>query len=44
MDATGEQDFGSIDLFQAEEARYRLSGDFGLIALESDLPALELTE
>ena len=44
VDATGQPDFGSFDQFEVEGARYRLSGDFGLIALEADPPTLELTE
>ncbi|GAA1768250.1 hypothetical protein GCM10009747_31320 [Agromyces humatus] len=44
VDATGQPDFGSLDEFGVEGASYRLSGNFGLVAFESDLPTLELTE
>lgn len=44
MDATGQPDFGSFDQFKVEGEKYRLSGDFGLIIIESDPPVLELAE
>ena len=44
VDATGQPDFGSFDQFEVEGAGCRLSGDFGLIEVQSDLPTLELTE
>lgn len=44
VDETAQPDFGSFDEVEVEGASYRLSGDFGHIVVESDLPTLELTE
>ena len=44
VEATGQPDFGSFDQFEVDGARYRLSGDFGLITVDADMPTLELTE
>lgn len=43
VDASGEQDFGSVDAFEVSEGQYVLEGDFGRLEVSSDPPVLELT-
>ncbi|PUB31810.1 hypothetical protein C8K30_101327 [Promicromonospora sp. AC04] len=42
VDATGVQDFGSIDRFEAGPGEYVLEGDFGRVGIKSSGPTLEL--
>ena len=43
-DASGEQDFGNIDVFTAELGHYHLEGDWGTVDFESsELPKFLLT-
>ena len=42
IDASGEEDFGSIDQFEEIGDRYLVSGDFGTIEVTSEAPVVEL--
>jgi hypothetical protein len=39
-DATGEEDWGHIDTFTAEDGRYELTGDWGRVRFSSETPQL----
>jgi hypothetical protein len=42
VDATGERDFGAIDVFGIEQGVYVLEGDFGRLEIRSSSPAVDL--
>ncbi len=42
VDANGERDFGSFEVFGVEGNRYKLVGDFGAIELTSAQPTVAL--
>jgi hypothetical protein len=42
VDASGEQDFGSIDRFIAKDNEFSIEGDFGLLTFQSSAPTLQL--
>lgn len=42
VDATGEEDYGSVDEFRVEDGGYRLIGDFGDIRVSSAAPEVLL--
>jgi hypothetical protein len=39
-DATGEEDWGHIDTFVADDGHYELTGDWGWVRFSSDTPQL----
>lgn len=41
VDASGEQDFGSIDEFELADGSYALEGDFGRLVVRSAEPTLK---
>jgi hypothetical protein len=41
-DATGARDFGSIDRLDLDAGRYRVTGDWGVMEIESGPPAIVL--
>jgi hypothetical protein len=38
VDESGERDYGGIDSFEVDPPRYRLSGDFGRLVVDSQPP------
>lgn len=43
-DATGSTDYGNIDVLIAENGKYRIEGDWGIVEVESSAPTLKLIE
>ncbi len=43
-DATGQVDYGSIDLLYRNDRTYHVQGDWGDVDIESDLPVIRLVE
>jgi hypothetical protein len=43
-DATGEADYGHVDLFEWEGDTYRLSGDFGELTVSGPAPRVALND
>lgn len=41
-DASGEIDFGTLDVLQVDDGKYTLSGDFGEVRVVSAPPTLTL--
>ena len=41
-DVTGERDFGNIDRLDLDAGRYRVTGDWGVMEIESGPPAIAL--
>ncbi|MBT2500166.1 hypothetical protein J7E25_13820 [Agromyces sp. ISL-38] len=44
VDAMGESDFGSFDVFEVSDGAYVIAGDFGRLEVHSQEPTLELVE
>jgi hypothetical protein len=42
IDATGERDFGNIDGLELDGGRYRVTGDWGVVEIESGPAAITL--
>lgn len=43
-DATGERDYGSVDVLRATDDAYIVEGDFGYIVVASRLPSVEFLD
>ena len=44
IDASGDVDFGNIDLFTHESGRFELTGDWGSVRIVSQIPRLVLSQ